>query len=144
MTDEQIHEMIELELAILIRRVTSISGDKKLAHLDRSAELLMHHIYKNGPAGVKALAEVFHLDISTVSRQAASLEQKEYIYRIPDPQDGRAYTFELTETGRSELISYKAARAGRVEAILREWPEEEQEQFGNLLKKFNQSAYALS
>lgn len=110
----------------MVRRLISISSDKNLAYLDRSAYLIMHHLYHHGPAGVKALAEQFHQDNSTLSRQASSLEQKEHIYKIPDPQDGRAYHYALTELGKSELIRYKEARATRIEQLLYGWSEEEQ------------------
>ncbi|NEW04603.1 MarR family transcriptional regulator [Paenibacillus sp. SYP-B3998] len=128
---------IELEMALLIRRITSIASDKKIANLDRSAYLLLHQISVYGSSGVKALADEFHLDISTVSRQAAALEQKEYLYKIPDPLDGRAYSFQITELGTEELIAYKQARLARITELLKDWSEEECESFGQLLKKFN-------
>ena len=58
---EQSLEMIELELAILIRRVTSGTSNKKLWNLDRSAYLLLHRIATKGAVGVKVLAGEFQL-----------------------------------------------------------------------------------
>ncbi|GHH96727.1 MarR family winged helix-turn-helix transcriptional regulator [Neobacillus kokaensis] len=133
-------EMIELELAILIRRITSASGNKKIGHLDRSAYLILHQIATNGAAGVKSLAGEFQLDISTVSRQAAALEHKGYLYKIPDPTDGRAYTFQITELGLKELRDDKRARMDRVAEVTKNWPEEDREVFGRLLRKFNHGA----
>src|SRR4051812_3327782 len=92
-------EMIELELAILMRRTTAVTTNKKLWNLDRAAYLLLRRIAEKGAVGVKLLACEFQLDISTVSRQAAALEQKGFLYKIPDPLDGRAYSFQLTELG---------------------------------------------
>lgn len=137
--DEQSLEMIELELAILIRRTTSIATNKKIGNLDRSAYLLLHQIASRGSAGVKALAGEFQLDISTVSRQAAALEQKGYLYRIPDPLDGRAYSLQITELGTKELTEYKQARMERISELIKGWSDEERKSFGQLLKKFNQS-----
>jgi DNA-binding MarR family transcriptional regulator len=137
--DEHSLERIELELAILIRRTTSISNNKKLGNLDRSAYLILRRIKAKGAVGVKVLAEEFKLDISTVSRQAATLEQKDYLYRIPDPSDGRAYSLQLTEQGEKELFDYKEARLERVAELLEDWSDEERELFGVLLEKFNQS-----
>jgi len=130
-------ETIELELAILIRRVTSISSDKRHGPLDRSAYLLMHRISVDGSAGVKALAEELRLDISTVSRQAAALEHKGYVYRVPDPQDGRAFSLRLTELGAKELAEHRRARLAQVKERLRDWSDEECRSFGRLLRKFN-------
>ena len=132
-------ETIELELAILIRRVTSTSS--RIVNLDRSAYLLLHQIATKGAAGVKALAGEFRLDISTVSRQAAALEQKGYLSRIPDETDGRAYSFQITEQGLKELKEDKQTRMKRVGEVTRTWTDEERQTFGGLLKKYNQSVF---
>lgn len=138
---EQSLETIELELAILIRRSTSVSSNKKLGNLDRSAYLLLRRIANRGAAGVKVLAGEFQLDISTISRQAAALEQKGYLYRIPDPLDGRAYSLQITEIGIRVYKEHKQARLERLEELINDWSEEERKIFGQLLKKFNQSFY---
>jgi DNA-binding MarR family transcriptional regulator len=135
--NERSLEMIDLELAILVRRITSTN--KKFGNIDRSAYLILHQILTQGPAGVKALADEFKLDISTVSRQAASMEQKGYVYRIPDPSDGRAYSLQITDLGKKEYFEYQQLRFEKIEAILKGWPEEEREQFGRLLRKYNRS-----
>ena len=138
--DEQSLEELEVELSILIRRVTHTSSHKKTGSLDRSAYLLLHEIVTSGPAGVKALATEFQLDVSTVSRQAAALEQKGYLLRIPDETDGRAYTLQITETGLEEFQNEKKFRKSRVAEVTKVWTEEERETFAKLLKKYNQSA----
>ena len=138
--DEQSLEELEVELSILIRRVTHTSSHKKTGSLDRSAYLLLHEIVTSGPAGVKALATEFQLDVSTVSRQAAALEQKGYLLRIPDETDGRAYTLQITETGLEEFQKEKKFRKSRVAEVTKVWTEEERATFAKLLKKYNQSA----
>ena len=139
--DEKALETIELELAILIRRTTSISAHKNFGNLDRSAYLLLHQInIHNGSAGVKVLADEFQLDISTVSRQTASLEKKEFVFRVPDPADGRAYFLQITDLGKKELFQYKKARMERVSEIIESWSDEERLLFSQLLKKFNRNA----
>lgn len=142
MRDEQPLETIELELAILARRILSLSTYNKTGHLDRAAYLLLHQISFHGSSGVKALADEFQLDVSTVSRQAAALEQKGYIYRVPDPQDGRAYSLQITETGRNELLEHRQARLAMLAEMLGEWTEEERSRFGSLLSKFNRTPAA--
>ncbi|MFL6561831.1 MAG: MarR family winged helix-turn-helix transcriptional regulator [Bacillus sp. (in: firmicutes)] len=137
--DKHYLEMIELELAILIRRTTSNSINKKFGNLDRSAYLILRRIAERGAIGVKVLAEEFQLDISTISRQAAALEHKAYLYRIPDPLDGRAYSLQITEQGTKELFDYKQARLERITELVEDWSDEERELFGKLLEKFNRS-----
>jgi DNA-binding MarR family transcriptional regulator len=136
--DEQSLETIDLELAVLLRRVTSTN--RKFGNLDRSAYLLLHQITSHGPAGVKALADKFLLDISTVSRQVAALEQKGYVYRIPDPIDGRAYSLQITELGTKEFNENQNLRFTIIGDNLKEWSDEERNLFGQLLRKYNQSS----
>ncbi|GJM80569.1 hypothetical protein HMSSN139_30650 [Paenibacillus sp. HMSSN-139] len=102
--------------------------------MDRSAYLLLHRIGVHGAIGVKSLADEFQLDISTVSRQAAALEQKGYVRRIPDPADRRAFFMEITELGAKEYADYKASRLARIRELLADWPEEETETFAVLLQ----------
>ena len=141
--DEPSLETIELELAILIRRISLNITYNKLGNLDRSAYLLLGQITSRGATGVKALAYESHLDISTVSRQAAALEQKGYVYRIPDPSDGRAYSFQITDLGIKEYSEHKQARLSKFAEILKNWSDEDSEVFGKLLQKFNHSINAL-
>jgi len=132
-------ETLELELAILIRRVSLITTYNKFGNLDRSAYLLLDQITAHGSTGVKALADESHLDISTVSRQVATLEQKGYVSRIPDPLDGRACSLQITDLGTKEYNQHKQARLDKIADILKNWSDEEGEVFGQLLRKYNRS-----
>ncbi|PKG22922.1 MarR family winged helix-turn-helix transcriptional regulator [Niallia nealsonii] len=132
-------EMIDIELSVLIRRVTS--ANRKIGHLDRSAYLLLHRILSQGPAGVKTLAEESRLDISTISRQTAALEQKGYVIRIPDLVDKRAYSLQITDLGRKEFADHQKLRFSAIKEVLKEWPEEEQQLFGKLLRKYNLASF---
>lgn len=136
--DQHSLETIEFELALLLRRITSFTTTN-IGTLDRSAYLLLQQIAHHGSAGIKALSEEFHLDISTVSRQAAVLEQRGYVHRIPDPLDRRAYSLQITGPGTKELIETKAARTARIGALLKDWTDEECEAFGKLMSKFNRT-----
>lgn len=130
-------ESIEIELAILYRRITSFSLTMNNVSLDRSAYLLLHQIQTGGAIGVKALSEAVQLDISTVSRQAAALEQKGYVNRIQDFSDGRAYFLDITELGLQEYQTYRQQRISSLAQMLKDWPEEDCRKFSELLQKFN-------
>ncbi len=132
-------ETIELQMALLVRRVTSVASNRKGGSLDRSAYLLLHQISSQGLAGVKALAEEFQLDISTASRQAGALELKGYVRKVPDPQDGRSYFYQITDSGTQELTAYKQIRLDHITRLVSDWAEEDRQKFGDLLLKFNQS-----
>ncbi|MFH5181295.1 MarR family winged helix-turn-helix transcriptional regulator [Paenibacillus sp. TAB 01] len=84
MKDNDLVEIINYQMAILVRRGTSAV---KLGNLERSHYLLLQHLSDFGAIGVKALADEFHLDVSTVSRQAAALEARGYVQRLPDPDE---------------------------------------------------------
>lgn len=137
-------ESIELELALLVRRIISLSSKRNTGSLDRSAYLLLHCIATNGAAGVKQLAEELHLDISTVSRQAAALEQKGYVFKVPDPLDRRSYDLQKTEAGTQALVEFKKQRLAQMHELLKDWPEEDLARFGDLLTKFNHAFSELT
>ena len=136
---EDLLETIELEMAILVRRLTSVTPNKDQTNLDRASYLLLLKLFIQGSMGVKALATALQLDISTVSRQAATLEHKGYVNKIPDPLDGRASFYQITERGKTELLIYKQMRMERLGNLVKEWSDEEGDMFGQLLKKFNKA-----
>lgn len=128
-------EVIENEVTDFIRRI--VMSEKRNGSLDRSAFIILRQLSTYGPAGVKSLAEELHLDISTVSRQAAALVEKNYVDKTPNPQDGRAYFYRITERGTTELDENKQRRFDRLACMLQGWSEEECETFGRLLRKYN-------
>ncbi|PYI52488.1 MarR family winged helix-turn-helix transcriptional regulator [Paenibacillus flagellatus] len=130
-------EAIYLELATLVRRATSSALDKKLGTLERSAFLLLHQLSEQGPVGVKTLSEQFRLDISTISRQTAALEAKGYVRRQPDPEDGRASTFAITELGMEQLTRTKRIRLERFAILFQDWTPDECRTLQQLLSKLN-------
>lgn len=138
MEEKQLAE-IYFELSTLVRHATSSGIDKKLKILERSAYLLLHELSTRGPLGVKALADHFRLDISTISRQTAGLEAKGYIRRLPDPADGRSSFFEITESGMHEFERTKRIRVKRLTRFLQEWSPEECHTLHQLLVKLNHS-----
>lgn len=137
--DHRSLEDIEIEMSVLLRNLALITTYKKVGHLDRSAYFLLYRIISHGSTGVKALAEEFHLDISTVSRQVRVLEEKGYVYRVPDTLDRRAYFLEVTDLGQKEFNEYKKLRLAKIEGLLKNWSDEECKIFGLLLKKYNLS-----
>lgn len=137
--DQQALENIEIEMAVLLRYLASIATYKKIGNLDRAAYLLLQKIISDGATGVKAMADEFHLDISTVSRQVRGLEEKGYISRIHDTSDRRAYFLEATDLGRKEYDDYKKQMLIKMSELLKNWSDEECKIFGLLLKKFNHS-----
>ncbi|MGG1572837.1 MarR family winged helix-turn-helix transcriptional regulator [Fictibacillus sp. NRS-1165] len=133
-------ERIEYELTTFIRRAAyKDSSENKIGNLERATYLLLRELDEFGPARVKALAESFKLDISTLSRQAAALEEKGLIVRSSDPADGRVSLFSITELGKQKLKKDKRMRLERYQSMLKEWTGEEKELFGTLLNRLNEA-----
>ncbi len=137
-------EQIEREIAIFVRRAEAT----RIAHLkykefDRSTYLLLLQLEEKGPMGIKALADAFQLDISTLSRQTVTMESKGYVVRKSSPTDGRVNLLEITELGRVQLHEVIESRQAFYSRILNEWSVDECRHFGVLLKKFNQTVTSL-
>ncbi|MEW9699764.1 MarR family winged helix-turn-helix transcriptional regulator [Paenibacillus sp. SI8] len=139
MMDDNDLKAIDYEMTFLVRRATSAAIDKKLGNLERSHYLLLSKLAEHGAMGVKALADACHLDISTASRQAAALEAKGYAERLPDPEDGRASFFQLTELGNQELLNSKQIRLNHFAKLLKDWSTEDRQKFAELLGRLNRT-----
>jgi DNA-binding MarR family transcriptional regulator len=59
--------------------------------------------------------------------------------RVAPAKHGRAYSFQITESGTKELHAARQARMMRIEELLEYWSEEERSLFGQLLTKFNRT-----
>lgn len=132
--DEKNLDSLNKEMMTLIRRSAI---DKKLGGLDRSSYTLLYHLTGNQQLGVKALAEQLGLDSSTISRQTAVLEVKNYIERVPDQQDGRASNFRITELGRQKLEQAREIRLTRYGQLFEDWSAAECRLFTEMLSKLN-------
>ncbi|MET3211615.1 UNVERIFIED_CONTAM: DNA-binding MarR family transcriptional regulator [Paenibacillus sp. PvR008] len=133
-------ELIEYELTTFIRRAVYIDqSEHKIGTLERATYLLLRQLMEYGPTRVKTLADMFLLDISTVSRQTAALETKGLIRRLSDPSDGRVSLFEISELGKKLLLKDKKMRVARYCEMLESWTNEEQEKFGELLVRLNKT-----
>lgn len=132
--DEKNLDALNNELMTLIRRSAL---DKKHGGLDRSSYTLLNYLSSHERTGVKTLAEELGLDTSTISRQTAVLESKNYVVRIPDPQDGRSSYFQITELGAQTLATARQLRLQRYEQIFEDWSPEECHMFRAMLSKLN-------
>lgn len=55
---------------------------------------------ERGPSRSQALAEALRLDKSTTTRVVDALVRKDYVERLPDPEDARAVSLRVTRQGR--------------------------------------------
>ncbi|CEA01194.1 MarR family protein [Jeotgalicoccus saudimassiliensis] len=138
MTNDETLETLELELAMMVRalRTRSVELDKK-QELKRASYLILLLITKNGPMSVKQISGKLHLDISTVSRQAADLLADDMLYKKPSETDGRSYLYAINDKGLDMMTYIRHSRQQRFSKMTDEWDQAEIEEFTRLMKKFN-------
>lgn len=131
-------EVLELEIATMVRalRTRTVENDKK-KELKRASYLILLLISKNGPMGVKSIAEKLHLDISTVSRQAADLMEEELLEKKQSETDRRSYLYDINDKGQDVILYLRQERKQRFAKMIDEWEDAEIENFAHLLQKFN-------
>lgn len=130
-------EVLQLELAWLVRYISSLTPNQTERTLDRSGFLILQYIEAQGSAGIKELASYFKLDISTMSRQVRKLEQKDCLKRIPKPEDKRAFSLSLTTSGKDILDTYRDVKVKRIEELFGHWKDQDLKDFSRLLEKAN-------
>ncbi|WAH36533.1 MarR family winged helix-turn-helix transcriptional regulator [Alicyclobacillus dauci] len=136
---DDILEQIEQEVAIFARRmefarVTSDSNED----LDRSGYLLLTSLQRRGKMTIGTLAEVFQLDISTVSRQVTPLIKHGYVLRETSDEDKRVSVLSITDEGEQKLSRVRASRRELYGRLLNDWSGEERAQFLQLLRRLNE------
>lgn len=90
-----------------------------------------------GPLRLSSLAEVLELDASTVSRHVKQLEDRGYLGRTTDPDDGRASRIAITDEGRNALAAHVDRRKALLTQALDDWSAADREQLRSLLDRFN-------
>lgn len=88
------------------------------------------------PRRTSDLAETLHLDISTVSRQIATLVKHGFVERTADPNDARAAVLSLTTSGEVLLDDVRADRDRWLRDLLAHWSTADIDAFGGYLDRF--------
>jgi DNA-binding MarR family transcriptional regulator len=121
-------EIAELgnELIRLVKVLSALKQQAPRLHpgLDAAAFPIMFALAE-GPLRVSEIAGRVHSDVSTVSRQAATMIHAGVVSRESDPSDGRAVRLSLTEVGTDLLARLKSVRAEMFSAALDDWTAEE-------------------
>lgn len=121
-------EVAELgnELIRLVKVLSAVKQHAPRLHpgLDAAAFPIMFAL-ADGPLRVSEIAGRVHSDVSTVSRQTASMIQAGVLSRESDPSDGRAVRLSLTDTGTDLLARLKSVRAELFSAALADWTAED-------------------
>jgi DNA-binding MarR family transcriptional regulator len=103
--------------------------------VDRSAIIILAHLKQHGTLRLSDLAGHLCLDVSTVSRQARTLEERGYVSRAEDPADGRAVRLTLAEPGLAVLDTALRNRQAWLDRSLADWSEAERHDLAVTLDK---------
>jgi DNA-binding MarR family transcriptional regulator len=134
---------IEAALGILARRINLPRSHERIVHragvrgVDRASYTTLARIGEHAPLRLSELAQVLGVDLSTVSRQVASLEREQLVERTPDPSDRRAAVVGLTTDGRHALEQLRSAARARLTDVLADWSEAERAELARALTRFN-------
>ena len=135
------NDVIEQQLTKVMRRsnaihVSTASGE---VALERSSYGILCLLADEGPQRLGSIASAFHLDPSTVTRQAQAVVKLGRAAKKTDPGDRRATLLSLSDFGERSIREARDFRRHAVDLLLSQWPAEDVEAFGRLLTKFNQT-----
>lgn len=137
---DALYDRLQHQVALFARRAeqTRLGGFGKARNsMDRAAYLLLNRLDREGPMGVKALADGMGIDSSTVTRQVAPLVESGLVDRTSHPDDGRAVVLALSPRGTQRLEEVRLSRRELMALVTQEWSEHEREMFCQLLDRFN-------
>jgi DNA-binding MarR family transcriptional regulator len=130
--------VIELELLTLARQLDTLARKGSLyVRVDRSGYVALRTLERLGPVRTNELADVLHLDASTVTRQVTALVAGGFVARRPDPADGRSSTLVLTAEGRRIMGAVERDRRVVLHELFSDWAEGERRDLGRVLTKLN-------
>jgi DNA-binding MarR family transcriptional regulator len=135
------YAQLERELTVLLRTITRAKrhdADNPLHGVEPTALWLLSQLVECGPHRLTALAAAVQLDVSTVSRQVATLEGRGWVERHPDPDDGRAVLFHPTPVGLALLESNHRRRMEFLRELVSDWSPADRDQLARLLSQLNQ------
>ena len=95
--------------------------------LDFSALPILKALSTCGALRLTALAGSLELDASTVSRHVKQLEDRGFLERASDPDDGRASRITLSDTGRAALEAHYDRRRSLLTTALADWSDADRE-----------------
>jgi DNA-binding MarR family transcriptional regulator len=138
-------EEVEAALGAIARRINLPRAHERvmaragLTGIDRASYVTLSRIADHGPLRLSELAMILGVDLSTVSRQVATIERRGFVDRTVDPSDRRAAVVRLSGPGEQVLEQLRAAARGRLTEILAEWTDEERSELARALSRFNEA-----
>jgi len=104
--------------------------------VESATHVLLHTVEADGPMRASTLADSVQADLSTVSRQVATLVGRGLLERRADQLDGRASLLAVTDAGRAAIAQHEQGRQAFFDEVLTGWSTEELRQFARQLERF--------
>ena len=119
---------------------------RRLTGLDwtYSALLILEGMKENATLRMTELAALVGTTPPTVTKLIKDLEDKGFVNRTPDEQDGRASFVSLTEEGRRVAEAIGRARLEALQQVLDGWSEDDLEQLTALFERLRADMRRLS
>jgi DNA-binding MarR family transcriptional regulator len=112
--------------------------------LDRARFPLLVRIDHRGPISVGDLSESIGRDYTTVSRQAARLEELGLVVRRSNEQDRRIREAAITDQGREMIDNIYMARERLYGSLLSSWSDRDKDKLISLLRVLADEAIELT
>ena len=96
---------------------------------------LLLPLERDGDLRCSSLADRAGIDVSVASRQLAALERAGHVQRRPDPCDGRAALFQLTDRGADALATSRSLRSEWALTALAGWHDDDARSLADLLER---------
>jgi len=97
---------------------------------------VLPYIKRAQPVRVSDLAQMLQVEIPTVSRQLKILDEKGFVSRVRDPEDGRATLVSLTPKGTAMFDTMFDSWLTTIDEIVGEWSDRDVDLFGRQLLQF--------
>ena len=134
-------ELARLSRVLHAYKTGTVSGSGPEAR-ERAAHVLLFPLTRLGPLRQGALAELAHIDPSTVSRHVTLLVDRGLVRRVADEQDGRASRLVVTPAGEAVLDTMRQERDALLERVTAAWDPDERAAFTRQLHRFVQDLTA--
>lgn len=108
------------------------SGDP----VDRAALVVLRQVSEHAPIRLSDLGPHLLLDLSTISRQVRTLEERGLVQRSECAHDRRAFLLSPTERGRALLEDALCRRSVALSAALADWSAADVDRLIALLRRF--------
>jgi DNA-binding MarR family transcriptional regulator len=132
--------VVEGALASIVRKVNLPRVQERLSaetgvSLDKGAYTVLRCLDDHESPRLSHVAQLLHLDLSTVSRHVKQLERTGLVVRAGDKSDARASVLRATTKGRRALATLAASRRRFIAQVLEGWSDDEIAAFAPQLER---------